>query len=158
MAIIDLQFQIKRGVIDDKSIEDPKIKKIVNECKELCRLSKHDDAVRKLFPYISFDWDWSNGDADVSAIFVEPKPIRFQCDESNCVLQVGVSDDYLLITATTTFTCNGRDDVEIKADDLAEWLDNNSMYACGHFNGGWSYLESDGDNVWVKRINSAGPS
>jgi hypothetical protein len=152
MVDVQLTFQIKCGLIDNASIEEDEVREVVEECKKLCASGKHEEAVKHLLPMLSFEWDWDNGDGDASDFFVDPSPVNFECNESNCTLKLGLSGSQLELNASATFSVLGRDDIDLDNDTLSEWLDENAMYACGFFNGGWSYSETDGDNVWVHRI------
>jgi hypothetical protein len=55
-----------------------------------------------------------------------------------------------MITAKVTFEAPINEGLEI--DDVQQWLDDNSAYAAGYVDGGWSYLETDGDNLNIVSI------
>lgn len=145
--MMTLEFEIKRGVVDADSIEDDDVQSIFEECLNLCKNNKHQEAADLLYPIMSFEWSWSNCDGDAEDIFDETDDIFFECNKSNTSIRVGESDGDLIITASAKF------EVAVKkgtsSDTVTEWLDENSAYACGYLSGGWGYSGSDGDNVWL---------
>ena len=150
MAKAILEFQIKRGVVDMDSIEDDDVKASAEKCLKLCKAKKYSEAVEILFPLMSFEWIWGNSDGDAGDVFEEIDGIFFECNKENTSLQVGESDGNLVITGTAIFQVAINDG--ISADEITEWLDTNSAYACGCLSGGWGYSVSDGDNVFFNKI------
>jgi len=150
MAKARLEFQIKRGVVDVDSIEDDEVKATVEKCLKLCKVKKNSEAVELLLPIMSFEWSWGSCDGDAADVFEDTDDIFFECNEKNTSLQVGESDGDLLITSSAMFEVALRDG--LSADEITEWLDDNSAYACGWLSGGWGYSGSDGDNVVVTKV------
>jgi hypothetical protein len=150
MAKASLEFKIKRGVVDMDSIEDDEVKATAEKCLKLCKAKKNSEAVDILLPLMSFEWSWGSCDGDASDVFEETDDIFFECNKKNTSLQVGETDGTLIITASAMFQVAVRDGVS--ADEITEWLDNNSAYACGWLSGGWGYSGSDGDNVIVTKV------
>ena len=83
--------------------------------------------------------------------FEDANDIFYECTENNTSLKIGEEDRALIVTANCQFAVNGNDD--LTADDLQEWLDENSMYTCGYVAADWSYTSSDGDNVQVVSVD-----
>lgn len=150
MKKVTLEFQIKRGVINTADSEK-EVKAIHDHCLELVIQGKNEDGAKYLLPNMTFEWCWGNGDGDPSDFFEEAEDIYYECTESNTSLKVGEEDGALIITANCQFAVSGNDD--LTADDLSDWLDENSMYACGYVSAGWSYAGSDGDNVQVVSVD-----
>jgi len=149
---IGLEFQIKRGFVDESFIDDEDTVEIIKNVKRLCLENNVEEAVNYLLPKLSFEWIWSNGDSDPNDYFLESDDIAFDCNTDNCMLKVGVDDENLVITANVEFFLNAKDGTDI--DELKEWLNDNSMYACGYVGAGsWGYAQSDGDNIWVTSVN-----
>jgi len=151
-SVVKLEFQIKRGVISQLDFDEDECGELKN-CWALCKEGAYDEAAALLLPHLSFEWDWANGDGDANEYFIDPEPIYMQFDNENCSLMVGDVGDTLCLTASVSFTVRGRP--RIDQDNLSRWLDENSMYACGYVEGGFSYDGSDGDNVWVVDIKGA---
>ncbi|WIW95454.1 zinc ribbon domain-containing protein [Altererythrobacter rubellus] len=151
-SVVKLEFQIKRGVISQLDFDEDECGELKN-CWALCKEGAYDEAAALLLPHLSFEWDWANGDGDANEYFIDPEPIYMQFDNENCSLRVGDVGDTLCLTASVSFTVRGRP--RIDQDNLSRWLDENSMYACGYVEGGFSYDGSDGDNVWVVDIKGA---
>jgi hypothetical protein len=150
MAKASLEFQIKRGVVDIESIEDGDVKSKVEKCLKLCKAKKQSEAVDILLPLMSFEWSWGSCDGDAGDVFEGTDDIFFECNKKNTSLQVGESDGNLLITASAMFQAAVQD--SMSADEITQWLDDNSAYACGWLSGGWGYSGSDGDNVIVTKV------
>jgi hypothetical protein len=149
---IGLEFQIKRGLVDENFIDDEDTIEIINNVKRLCIENNFEDAVNYLLPKLNFEWIWSNGDSDPNDYFLDPDDIAFDCNKDNCLLKVGVDDENLVITANVEFFLNAKNGTNI--DELKDWLNDNSMYACGYVGAGsWGYAQSDGDNIWVTSVN-----
>ncbi len=147
---VDLEFQIKRGVINASDLEEDEAG-VLQKCLKLAQAGNHGAAAELLLPKMSFEWDWSNGDGDAEEFFVEPIPINFDCTADNCSLRVGENDGQLIITASVQFSAEGQDGID--SDQLTAWLGDNSMYSCGYVSGGWGYDGSDGDNVWLVALD-----
>lgn len=148
---IGLEFQIKRGVIDENYIEED-TKNIIIKTKKLIKEKNFEDAVNYLLPQLKFEWIWSNGDGDPNEFFLSDDDVSFECNKNNCLLKVGLLDNSLMITANVEFYIEGKKNIEINS--LKEWLSDNSMYACGYVGlDGWSYSETDGDNVWITSVD-----
>jgi hypothetical protein len=149
MATGYFEFEIKRGVID-ASDSDDEVKDVLEECIALCKSKKHTEAVDKIYSLLSFEWSWDSCDGDVSDIVEDADDIAFDCSAENCSVQVGLEGDDLMITATAKFEATVNDGLSM--DEIQEWLDDNSAYACGYLSGGWSYSSTDGDNVSIVNI------
>ena len=144
------EFYIKRGVINDEDIEEIEVKNIIDECKQLCLKQKNKEAVEKLYSILTFEMDWDNCDGDPSEILFKPESIDIKCNQKNSEIKLGVQNSNLMITAKVTFEAPINEGLEI--DDVQQWLDDNSAYAAGYVDGGWSYLETDGDNLNIVSI------
>jgi hypothetical protein len=151
MKKANLEFQIKRGVVDIESIEDEEVKATVQQCLKLCKAKKYEEAADLLHQTMSFEWSWSACDGDASDIFEDTEDIFFECSSKNSSLKVGEDNGDLVITAWAAFQVPVKDG--ISADEISEWLNDNSAYACGWLSGGWGYLGSDEDNVLLTKFN-----
>lgn len=145
-----LEFQIKRGIIDNESL-DKDNENIVKKCIELCKGKKFEEAINYILPSLNFEWIWSNCDGDPVEIFETNEDINFSCDEKNSVIKIGEMDSNLVLTATVRFEVTVKKGVTF--DEVSEWLDSNSAYSCGYVGWGWTYMGSDGDNVWITDLN-----
>lgn len=146
MATGYFEFQIERGVIDASDVDD-EVKEIVENCIALCNSKKYQEAVAKVSSLLSFEWSWSGCDGDSSEIVEDADDIAFDCSSENCSVQLGVESGELVITATVKFEAQVND--ELSVEEIQEWLDDNSAYACGYLSGGWGYSSTDGDNVSI---------
>jgi len=149
MATGHFEFQIKRGVIDAGDADD-EVREIIEECIQLCRSKKNKEAVEKVYPLLSFEWSWGSCDGDASEIVEDTDDIAFDCNAKNCALQLGLEGDELMITASAKFEAAVNDGLTV--EQVQEWLDDNSAYACGYLSGGWSYSSTDGDNITIVKI------
>jgi hypothetical protein len=109
--------------------------------------NKHEEAVKLLQPVMNFEWIWGNCDGDPSDLFENPDDVAFDLNNDNSIVKVGELDGSLVLTATVNFDLDVKDGVT--EDQISEWLSDNSAYACGYIGSGWTYIESDGDNVWL---------
>jgi len=150
MKTVILEFEIKRGVVDTVDIEED-AQKIHGHCLDLVRQGKHESCVNYLLPKMTFEWSWRNGDGDPLELFGNADDIFYECTDINTSLKIDEEYGALIVTANCQFAVDGNDDLTI--DGLSEWLNENSMYACGYVSAGWSYAGSDGDNVQVVRID-----
>jgi len=150
MKKVVLEFEIQRGIINTSDLEE-EVQEIHNRCLDLIKQEKHESAAQYLLPKLTFEWSWMNGDGDPSEFFDVADDIFYECTDTNTELKVGEEDGALILSAACKFTVNGNDD--LTADDLQEWLDENSMYTCGYVAADWSYTSSDGDNVQVVSVD-----
>jgi len=146
MSEMQLEFVLKRGVVDFDSIEDAVTKRAVESALSLVKLRNYEEAVSAL-PPISFEWSWSNGDGDPVELFEDVVDFEFFLDPNNSSVKVGEENGKLLLSINVTFTVEIREDIE--KDAVQNWLDENSMDYAGHISGGWSYLSDDGSGVQV---------
>ena len=151
MKKVILEFHFKRGVVNTADLEEES-QEIHDHCLELIRQGKNQSCVEYLLPKMSYEWSWMNGDGDPSEFFEDAVDIFYECTDTNTELKVGEEDGALMLSAACQFTVDGNDD--LTADDLQEWLDENSMYACSYVAADWSYTSSDGDNVQVVSVDS----
>lgn len=149
MATGNFEFQIKRGVIDASDLDD-EVKEVIEECIALCNAKKNQEAVEKICSLLSFEWSWSGCDGDASEIVEDSDDIAFDCSLENCSVQLGVESDELIITAIARFDTQVNDGLSV--EEIQEWLDDNSAYACGYLSGGWSYSNTDGDNISIIKV------
>ncbi len=146
MSQIQLEFFLKRGVVDFDSIEEAVTKRAVESALSLVKLRNYEEAVAAL-PPISFEWSWSNGDGDPDELFEDVVDFELFLDPINSVVKVGEENGKLLLSINVIFTVEIREDIE--KDAVQEWLDENSMDYAGYISGGWSYLSDDGSGVKV---------
>lgn len=150
MSKIILDFQIKRGVVERDNVDEESIE-IYDRCIELCKNGKHEDAARELRPYLYFEWNWDNCDGNPSDDFITSQSINFICNEDNSSIRIGQNKGNLIITAEVQFEVFSVRD--INAETIQDWIDDKSLWSCGFISAGWSYSESDGDNVWLISID-----
>ena len=143
---IKLEFSIQRAEINMDDIEDDDVKKKLDNVIALVKAKKNDDAVKAL-PTLTFEWAWSNGDADPSDYFADTDDISLELNTQNSTLQVGVSNSSLVLTCSVFFELEIKED--INPDDVQDWLDENSMVYCGFVAGGWSYNGDEGTSISV---------
>jgi hypothetical protein len=152
MKKVELIFEIKRGEVFIHDLEDEEVKELALECHQLLWAGQRTKAMELIFSRLSFEWSWSNGDGDASEYFENIEDIFFECTTQNTLLKVDRKENKLILTAQVKFELEGKDNIE--AEELTDWLSENSMYACGYVGvSGWSYSGSDGDNVWLSRID-----
>jgi hypothetical protein len=144
-----LEFQIKKGIVDIDS-SDQEIKNHLQNSLCLCKQEKCEDAVDLIFPYLNFEWIWSNCDSDPEEIFENSEDIFLKLTETNSSVEFCNTEGELAITASVQFKAKIKSFVE--SEELSSWLEDNAAYACGHISGGWSYRGSNGDNVWLLMV------
>ena len=151
---IVFEFELDRGLVDENDIEDD-VADLIEELKRLCVAGEFEEACNLLRASSSFEWDWSGCDADFDDIenyFGEADPIEFECDPENTpVVQVAVEDGNLIVSYVVTFSVDSPLE-DVDEEELEEWLDENSCYACGYLSGGWNYSGTDGDNIRIVEI------
>jgi hypothetical protein len=149
MQIARLEFQIKRGVVDCYGLDSETLS-LVDKCLSLCKQDHYESAVAIIMPLMTFEWLWSNCDGDPSDIFVDVKDINFDLNATNSLVRVGEQSGSCVLTVTAYFDVKVYDGISI--EQIEAWLVDYSAYACGYVGGGWSYAESDGDNVWITAL------
>lgn len=148
--IITFEFSMERGVVNADDMQEEETGNL-KKCLDLCKEGRHEEAVTLLMSHIRFEWDWENCDGDVSEFLSESDPIDKQANTDNCALKVGVEDDHLVITATVLFEYST--DLEVDIEQFAEWLDDNSAYACGFVACGAGYDGAGGDKVQIVKVD-----
>jgi hypothetical protein len=143
---VELEFYLKRGVIDLESIEDDAIRRAILKVKSLVKNAEFETAIGNL-PPLFFEWVWSNVDGDPEEYFSDIEDINVVLSTSNSRIRLGLSDDNLIISINVSFAVSLKDTVE--ADELQEWLDASSMMYAGFVSGGWSYIKDEGCGVCV---------
>jgi hypothetical protein len=138
------EFQIKRGLVDGEGLDED-VQSIVDICIALCRNKNNKKAIELIYPILSFEWIWDNCDGNPEDIFLDNQIVSFDLNTENSAVKLGVDGDALLITATVYFELEIKSDID--ADEIENWLDEESAYACGYIGGGWGYTGSDGDNI-----------
>ena len=146
MSKIELEFYLKRGVIDLESIDDDAIRQTILHVKSLVKNAEFDRAIGNL-PPLFFEWVWSNGDGDPEDCFSDIEDISVVLSASNSRIRLGVTDDDLIISINVSFVVSLKDNVE--KNEVQEWLDLNSMVYAGFVSGGWSYHNDEGSGVRV---------
>lgn len=150
MQTAKLEFQIKRGIVNCDDLDD-EIKGLVSECLLLCLQKDYKSAVDLIMPIMAFEWYWGNCDGDPSDVFENPEDVAFDLNTNNCSVKVGEESGSLILTASVFFDLQVKDGSSL--EEITEWLSDNSAYSCGYVGGGWIYVESDGDNVYVNSLN-----
>jgi hypothetical protein len=146
MSKLHLEFYMKRGQVNISDIDDESELKSITNVIELVKQEKFEEAIASL-PSLFFEWIPMNGDGDCSEIFENTDDFQIELSPENSTIRVGYENESLILTISVTFPIDVRDDVD--ADQLSEWLDDNSMYACGYVGAGWSYDGDDGCTLHV---------
>lgn len=146
MSKINLEFYMKRGQVHLDDIEDEDDLTSINKTIELIKKERFEDAVKAL-PAMYFEWIPMNGDGDCTEVFESDEDFQIKLTPENSTIRVGYENDSLILTISVTFPMEVRDDID--AEQLSQWLDDNSMYACGYVGAGWSYDGDDGCTLHV---------
>ncbi len=148
MKFAKLQYQIKRGVIDSSDLEAEDVE-LLEQCLEDVRNERFDEAIAKLMPRMSLEWAWANCDASPEPICSEPTNFTIDLTEANTPqFQVGEHDGALVLTISVDFDLSVDDGVDL--DTLSNWLSEHGASSCVLVSGGWTYSESDGEDLWVQ--------
>jgi len=150
MAKGQLEFQIKRGIVDTDGLDDD-IADIISKSIKLCSQLDFEQASKLILDSISFEFDFLGMDSDPAEYFIDTGTIDKECDDENTQVKVSADDGALAITATHKFSVMVIDGTD--PGELQEWLDENSAWACGYLSGGWGYTATDGDNVSLIELN-----
>ena len=152
MIKVELLFEIKRGEVFIHELEDEDVKELAIECHQLLWSGQRTKAIEKILSRLSFEWSWPNGDGNPSDYFENVHDIFFDCTDQNTTLKLDRKNEKLILTAQVKFELDGKDTID--AEELSDWLSDNSMYACGYVGvSGWSYAGTDGDNVWLTSVD-----
>ena len=153
MTIAKLEFYMKRAEVDMDEIDTDADQNLINNVIQLCEENKHGQAASVLLEILDFECSWGNMDCDPSEHLVSVDDIVINCSSDNTSLEVGSDDGGLVINAAIQF------DVDVKgfskSEELVDWFDENAGWACcafyptGDWESGWSYLQTDGDNLYV---------
>jgi hypothetical protein len=152
MPQVELSFEVKRGVVEiNREEADAEELAVLDRVLSLCDAGSHDEAVALIRPGLSFEWCWSNQDGDAEEMFVDPQDLDFSPLPEDAIVRVGSESGRLVITVAVPFKAEAQDSVT--ADEIEEWLSDNSAYAAGYVSGSWGWWdgwsETDGDNVEV---------
>ena len=151
---IGLEFHIKRGIVDFEGLDDDEVS-LVRKCIELCERGKNEEAVSLLYAKTYFTWDWDWGNGLYKGIVKCPKNIRVPCTKENCLLQAGHWDGNLTVSGGFSFYVELLNDMTAK--EIYQWIDDDSLWACGYISAGWLYSTTDGDNVYLVGIDGNTP-
>jgi hypothetical protein len=146
MSTMNFEFYMKRGQVHLDDIEEESDLASINKVIALIKDEKFEDAIEAL-PAMYFEWIPMNGDGDCSEVFESDEDFQIPLTQENSTVRVGYENESLILTISVTFPMGVKDDVD--AEQLAEWLDDNSMYACGYVGAGWSYDGDDGCTLHV---------
>ena len=153
MTIAKLEFYMKRAEVDMDEIDTDADQDLINNVIQLCEENKHDQAASVLLEILDFECSWGNMDCDPSEHLVSVDDIVINCSSDNTLLEVGSDDGGLVINAAIQYEVDVKG--FSKSEELVEWFDENAGWACcafyptGDWESGWSYLQSDGDNLYV---------
>jgi hypothetical protein len=141
------EFALKRGRVDASDLDDDDIIELVNELKELCRADDYKGACESLLDWgLCFEFDLDSLDDEPERYFSSMDMIEVDCNESNTSVKIGLEDDDLILTLVVKFEAFVEDD--ISAEDFEEYLPDSGAWAAASASPGWSYSESDGENVY----------
>lgn len=152
MPQVKLCFEVKRGVVEiNREQAEGAELATLNQIFSLCEAGRYDEAANVVRPGLSFEWSWSNQDGDADEMFVDPQDLHFETLPADAVVRIGCVDGRLVVSVSVFFTVEAHHSVA--ADELEEWLSENSCYAAGFVSGNWAWWDgwsgTDGDNVRV---------
>ena len=137
------EFHIKRAVVNMDDLDEDIIEN-VNTSIALIKKGQLEKAIEAL-PTLNFEWIWSNGDGDPSEFFTDTDDLNIPLTPKNSSIRVGETDGNLVLTVAIQFelalveNCN--------ADEINDWLSDNSMFFCGYIGCGWTYHGDDGGGI-----------
>jgi hypothetical protein len=143
---MNLEFYMKRGLVNLDDFEDESDLELVNNAIELVKQDRFEEAIESL-PPMFFEWIPMNGDGDCSEVFENDEDFQLPLTPENSTVRAGYENGSLILTISVTFPMDIRDGID--AEQLSNWLDDNSMYACGYIGAGWSYHGDDGCTLHV---------
>ena len=146
MSTMNLEFYMKRGQVNIDDIDDESNLESINNVIALVKQEKFKEAIESL-PPLFFEWIPMNGDGDCSEVFENTNDFQIELSPENSTVRVGYENESMLLTISVTFPMKVKDDVD--PEQLADWLDDHSMYASGYVDAGWSYDGDDGRTLHV---------
>lgn len=149
MTKATLEFYMKRGMVNLDDVDDQADMDRLEQAIKFSSEGKHEEALRAL-PEMFFEWIPSNGDGDVTEVFANGDDFKFYLDSNNSTIRAGVQDGNLVLTISVNFEMELNQEME--EDELAGWLDDNSMYFCGYVGNGWTYHSDDGCTLNVLSV------
>ena len=151
------EFQIKRGYVDEDSIEDDELKELVTKLKALCAEEDFESASKLLMTSLSFEFGPDELDDDPEKYFSDLDYIEFECTDENTAIKVGIDDEgALLVTITVKFEIALEAGISIS--ELEDYLSESGAWAAASASPGWGYFESDGENVRFLGLKGDGGS
>jgi hypothetical protein len=142
MKTLNLNWSIKRAVVNFDDIEDEDTKLTLENVLKLCLEKNFDEAIKKL-PTIFFEFDADSMDSDPADFFEIPK-YAFELDPKNKYheIKIGEHEQSLVLTISVIFKIYVTDDIDV--EDFNDWLANNGGWYAGNASGLWTYTEDDG--------------
>ena len=143
------EFNLTRGQVALDSIEENDVKRIVMEALNSVKKGNSKKAAHELFKLLKFEWSPQFGGGDPGEVFEGQASLEgfsFPLTDQNSTVKCGIEEGQLLLSATVQFELSVKPG--ITKEEVRDWLDCNSMYACGYISGGWSYSATDGDNIY----------
>lgn len=146
MKKIKVEFFIKRAQVNmDDIYEKTNQKKILKSIK-LIKKGDYKGALDAL-PELFFEWAWSNSNCDPKKYFKDFTDKYFKLTPENSNIQIGIFDEKLILTVHVFFDVLLKKNSRI--NEIEDWFDDNSIYACGYIDGGWSYIGDDGCGIRI---------
>jgi hypothetical protein len=147
MGTLNLNWSIKRAVVNFEDIEDEDTKTTLEKVLALCAAKKNEEAVKSL-PSIDFEFDAESMDSDASEYFEETS-YAFELDKKNknYKIQAGEDNGNLILSISVVFEVKVNDGIDV--DAFNEWLSDNGGWSAGNAAGMWSYSEDDGGDCEV---------
>lgn len=143
------EFQIKRGRVDEDTIEDPDVKDLLFEIIRLIEKNKHNKAVNLLMPKLDFEFPIGDLDYGQEDFFMHDRTIEFRCSKKNTYVRLGY-DGELFVTIGVEFEIPLKEQIDIAA--LEEYIADSGAHAAAYVSPGWGYSSTEGDNVWLSGI------
>lgn len=151
-TLLPLEWRIIAAAIDREDAaasDDSDLVHRISTALELARDGARSAEVAGALGPMMFEWSWSNCDGDPSELFEEPTDFSLAIDESNSEIEAGMVLGELVLSVRVLFTVQVIDGYS--AEDVHDWLQENSAAICGFVGGGWSYSGDEGQSVEVAR-------
>jgi transposase-like protein len=140
------EFQIKSGVVYEQEIEDDDLIELIKSLRQKIANKNYIEASKDLINASAFEFDPGQLEGGPERFFACTDLIEFPCSEENTSVKIGF-DGGLTVTYSVLFELPLKHGVTL--EEVKEYLPESGAWAAAHVSPGWSYMESDGDNVWL---------
>lgn len=152
MPTLSLDWHIVAAAIDRDDAaasDDSDLTHRISTALELARDGASSAEVASALGSMTFEWSWANCDGDPSEIFEDASDFSIAVDETNSEIEAGMFRGELAISVRVRFPVQVNEGSS--AEDVDDWLQENSAAICGYVSGGWSYSGDEGQSVEVAR-------